>query len=627
MGGSNTPGWEVVTGNNVAGSGIAPHTSKPPVLFIPDATTAAACETACAGSKQCTSFAFAHCARGGEVCRYADECFHRTDAFWAPLDRPTSKCVWTSGRRVPPGNRTRSSAKNVVYVMVDDLRNELSCYESKAVRTPNVDRLAEEGVLFQHAYVQIAVCSPSRTSFLTGLRPHQSNVLNFGTDFRRATTAGDTILTLPAFFKRAGALATGMGKTYHPNLPPHYDEPASWSSEFAYFTAPKGSSSCGNDTSPWCSERTSVPEDQYADGLIVGEALRQLDAIVAKYFVPPQSPAPDGSLPSPYANPLSRPFFMAVGLHRPHMDWVVPPSFLARQPPAPEIPLASHPRFPATAPDWAFYNCTELTARSRLRSAHAAIQPNTPLSTAIAGNIRRNYYAAVEYMDAQVGRLLDALDKLGLTNSTALVFHGDHGWQLGELGQWCKESVFENNARTPLLLRAPWIAGSAGRMVSQVVELIDVYPTLAELSGLSSSHDNPLPSTLEGKSLVPLLHGESPNASASAFSLYPRWQRFDNHSHCFRPYSEIQAIGLSVRTAHWRFTDWVAWNASSGAPALTHILASELYNHSADRGLSGSLEDFETANLARDPALAEQVDQLRALVRRNFGRWPERKNT
>ena len=230
-------------------------------------------------------------------------------------------------------------------------------------------------------------------------------------------------------------------------------------------------------------------------------------------------------------------------------------------------------------------------------------------------------------MDSQVGRLLDALHTLGLANSTAVVFHGDHGWQLGELGQWCKESLFENNARTPLLVRAPWVGGSAGRMVTQVVELIDVYPTLAELAGFSSSHNNTLPATLEGRSLVPLLHGAPQNASAAAFSLYPRWRPFDDHSHCFKPYRDIRAMGLSVRTAHWRFTDWVAWNATAGAPVLSHILASELYNHSADTGLAGSLDGFETTNLASDPALATKVDMLRALMRHNFGRWPEHDNS
>ena len=235
---TDNSGWEVVPGNNVAGSGISPHSSTPTVLFIANVTSATACKIECAASLQCMSFSFAICARSSKVCDYKNECFHRTDDVWDPVDRPTSKCNWTSGRRrpVPPGNGTGSKAKNIIYVMVDDLRSELSCYESKTVRTPNIDRLAAGGTLFQHAYVQIAVCSPSRTSFLTGLRPQQSNVLNFGTDFRRATPGGDAILTLPAFFKRAGALATGMGKTYHPNLPPYYDGPASWSQDFAYFT-------------------------------------------------------------------------------------------------------------------------------------------------------------------------------------------------------------------------------------------------------------------------------------------------------------------------------------------------------------------------------------------------------
>jgi iduronate 2-sulfatase len=264
------------------------------------------------------------------------------------------------------------------------------------VLTPHVDRLAATGTLFRHAYVQIAVCSPSRTSFLTGLRPQQSNVLNFVTDFRRATPDGPGIVTLPAYFKAAGVLATGIGKTYHPGLPAGYDEPASWSPDFPYVTAPAGSSACPRDTSPWCSDGPDVADDDYADGVLVTEAIRQLGVINATYRVAGAGPAPSGS------NPLSRAFFMAVGLHRPHMDWVVPPSFLARQPPPADIKLAEHPRFPNATPAWAFYNCTELTRRARL--AGQKIEPETPLPPAIGQTIRRNYYAAVEYMDSQGGR-------------------------------------------------------------------------------------------------------------------------------------------------------------------------------------------------------------------------------
>jgi iduronate 2-sulfatase len=303
--------------------------------------------------------------------------------------------------------------------MVDDLRSQLGCYgHNDTVRTPNVDRLAKTGTIFQHAYVQIAVCGPSRSSFLTGLRPAQQNVLNFVSDFRRATPNGSSIVTLPQFFKGHGMLSTGMGKTYHPNMPKSYDEPFSWSPDFPYVTAPKGSSGCGGGTSPWCSDNSTNDPNMYADGVIVSEAIRQLSVIVSNYSVPSASPPPP---PPPstdeggttdaakhtdtFDNPLSRAFFMAVGLHRPHMDWKTPPEFLAKQPPAPEIKLAVHQLFPNTTTPWAFYNCTELTGRKRLQDVHAHIEPEMPLAADLAQHIRRNYYAAVEYMDSQVGSL------------------------------------------------------------------------------------------------------------------------------------------------------------------------------------------------------------------------------
>ena len=639
---SPTTRWQLVAGNNIAHSGVGPGSSHPPVYYHGDATSSGECQDRCSTNSSCRSFAWAsgpstvqqhgadlhHSSAPGSVsvllaaCPYTGQCFFRVDTIWDPVEKPGQACSWEAGRKLQPTpTRNKSTAlKNVLYVMVDDLRAQLGCYgHNSTVHTPNVDRLAGTGTLFQHAYVQIAVCSPSRTSFLTGLRPQQSNVLNFATDFRRATPGGAAIVTLPAFFKGKGVLATGLGKTFHPGLPANYDEPASWSPDFPYITAPAGSSKCAHGTSPWCSQGASVPANDYADGVIVTDALHQLGVIAATYHT--AGPAPQG------ANPLSRAFFMAVGLHRPHMDWVVPPSFLALQPPAKDIKLADHPTFPGGGvngtPAWAFYNCTELTARPRL-DGHA-IETEVPFPAVLGQTIRRNYYAAVEYMDSQVGRLLDGLDELGLTGSTAVVFHGDHGWKLGELGQWCKETVFENDARTPLLVRAPWITASAGRRVGQVVELIDIFVTLADLAGLGTAT---LPSMLEGRSLVPLLRGAPPNASAAAFSTYPRWKLYDNHTHCFRPCREIEAIALSVRTASWRFTDWVAWDAAHARPAMSTVLASELYDHGLDDGMGADAFDaFEVVNLAHSAAHVQTVAALRVLLHRNFGGWPARGNT
>lgn len=224
---------------------------------------------------------------------------------------------------------------------------------------------------------------------------------------------------------------------FHPNLPPKYDEPLSWSSPaeggFPYVTAfndtGDGGYKCPNGTSPWCSmiddKGAEIPPNEYADGQLVSEALRQMHILVARDGVT-TAEEPAGAAPAPFANPLGRAFFMAVGLHRPHMDWIVPPSALAKQPPAAEIKLAQHPVVPndTVASRWAFYNCTELTGRPRLADQGARITANGALDTRLAQAIRREYYAAVEYMDSQVGRLLDGLDDLKLSNSTVVVFHG-----------------------------------------------------------------------------------------------------------------------------------------------------------------------------------------------------------
>ena len=223
---------------------------------------------------------------------------------------------------------------------------------------------------------------------------------------------------------------------FHPNLPPKYDEPLSWSSSaeggFPYVTAfnDTGDRGCPNGTSPWCSmidhKGAEIPPNEYADGQLVTEALRQMDILVTRDAAASATAGDPVAALAPFANPLSRAFFMAVGLHRPHMDWVVPPSALAKQPPAAEIKLAQHPVVPndTVASRWAFYNCTELTGRPRLAEQGARITADGALDTRLAQTIRREYYAAVEYMDSQVGRLLDGLDDLKLTDSTVVVFHG-----------------------------------------------------------------------------------------------------------------------------------------------------------------------------------------------------------
>jgi hypothetical protein len=214
--------WQLAGGNNVAGTKIGPKSSAPPVYYDVQVGNETTCQDACAANTSCRSFAWAAAApeHGGMACRFASSCYFRTDNFWAPV-APTAhtRCKWTAGRKVfapapPPPPLPGHGARNILYVMVDDLRAQLGCYgHGGTVHTPNVDELARSGTLFQHAYVQIAVCSPSRSSYLTGLRPRQQNVLNFRTDFRKATADGRSIVTLPQWFKVTGYISTGLGKT------------------------------------------------------------------------------------------------------------------------------------------------------------------------------------------------------------------------------------------------------------------------------------------------------------------------------------------------------------------------------------------------------------------------------
>ena len=194
--------WQVVDGNNLAGSGVKPGASAVAagVYFNGSAASAAQCQLQCGKNESCVSFAWTSGPSSGSAapCGYTRDCYFRATAAWAPRHSATSACEWTSGRKVPAEPNTTTAIRNVLYIVVDDLRPQLGCYgHNDTVSTPHIDQLARTGTLFRHAYVQIAVCSPSRTSVLTGLRPHQSNVLNFATDFRRATGSGDAIVPLP----------------------------------------------------------------------------------------------------------------------------------------------------------------------------------------------------------------------------------------------------------------------------------------------------------------------------------------------------------------------------------------------------------------------------------------------
>jgi arylsulfatase A-like enzyme len=440
-----------------------------------------------------------------------------------------------------------SQKPNILFIAVDDLRPELGCYGRDWIKSPNIDRIARQGITFDRAYCQQAVCSPSRTSLLTGTRPDTTKVWDLITHFRDALP---TVVTLPQHFKQNGYFVQGMGKIYHPGLDDERSWSVPWQTADAAPTYAKVKSPTVKDEDEVKTkggpafESADVPDNFYKDGMVADMAVKTLDDLAKK----------------------SDPFFFAVGFAKPHLPFVAPKKYWDLYDPA-TIKLAPNPYHPKDAPDYA------LAGTSELRN-YVGIPGEGPIPDPLARQLKHGYYAAVSYTDAQIGKVLHELDRLGWTKNTIIVLWGDHGWKLGEHGEWAKHTNVENDTNAPLLLSVPGMK-NAGAHSNALVEFVDVYPTLSELAGL------PLPAHLEGVSFRPLLDAPNRPWKSAAFSQYPRGKKL---------------MGYSMRTDRYRLTVWL------GRSDHSHVDAIELYDHQAD--------PQENVNIAKLPANADLVKGL-----------------
>lgn len=484
---------------------------------------------------------------------------------------------------MPAAGAESTVRPNILFIAVDDLRPELGCYGRDYIKSPSIDRLARAGMVFTHAYCQQAVCSPSRSSLMTGTRPDTTRVWDLVTHFR---TALPDVVTLGQHFKQHGYFVQGMGKIYHGG----YDDPATWSvpwqtpkaikyalpenrklDQRQYEGEPDGdakpkakkkakaaaSASSGPDTRGPAFEGADVPDNTFQDGKVAELAVATLRDLSKK----------------------PEPFFLAVGFIKPHLPFVAPKKYWDLYDPA-KIQLAPNKFRPKDAPDYA------ILPGGELRSYHGI--PAGSIPDDLARRLKHGYYAAVSYMDAQVGKVLDELDRLDLRKNTIVILWGDHGWKLGEHDAWCKHSNCENDTNAPLILSVPGMENAGGR-TDALVEFVDIYPTLAELAGL------PLPKHLEGTSFKPLLADPARPWKTAAFSQYPRNVGKAGGG---------ALMGYSMRTEQYRFTVWVARND----PAKIHAM--ELYDHQTD--------PQENTNLANLPAHAALVERLKAQWRRGW---------
>ncbi len=450
------------------------------------------------------------------------------------------------------------SRPNFLVIAVDDLRDELGCYGASHIRSPNIDSLASQGVVFDRAFCQQAVCGPSRNSVFSGARPDKTRVWNNSHHFREALPG---IASLPEFFKNYGYYTRGYGKILHNRQ----DDPISWSSPFFY---PEAGQYAAPGREGWWAgidgihafnrerplfEAADVPDNAYRDGVICDEAVMGLRQAAQR----------------------ARPFFIMVGFHKPHTPFNAPKRYwdlYSRE----DIRLAPNPFPPEGAPSFALYNW------GYVRSFQG-MPESGPMPDALAREVKHAYFACISYIDAQVGRLLAALRELNLAEETVVALWSDHGYQLGEHGMWSKHTNFETSTKVPLLIVDPR-GGAQGERSGARVELIDLYPTLAELAGL------PLPGHLDGQSRAALLH--HPQAldgrDTAAYSQFLRAGK----------------KGLSVRTGRFRYTEWR--DVETG-----EVDARELYDHDEDPG--------ENQNRAGD---VEYVPEVRALAARLEEVWP-----
>lgn len=383
---------------------------------------------------------------------------------------------------------------NVLFVAVDDLKPAIGCYGDRLAKTPHLDALAARGVAFTRAYCQQAVCSPSRSSLLTGRRPDSTKVWDLQTHFR---TALPDVVTLPQHFKANGWHTRAFGKIYHGG----FDDPPSWS------TPTSGPRKGGRKDRGPAFAALDVADTELQDGSIADQAIEALRAL------------------------KDTPFFLGVGFLKPHLPFTSPKKYWDLWKPEdfglPDVAT------PAGAPAWAPQFGGELRQYDDI-----------PKSGALPDGLRRSlihgYYAATAYMDAQLGRVLKELDVLGLREKTVVVLWGDHGWHLGDHGMWCKHTNYEQATRAPLIVSSPRDK-APGRLCHGLVEFVDIYPTLAELCGL------PKPEGLEGTSFAPLLEDPDRPWKKAAFSQYPRG--IPGTGRC---------MGYSMRTERHRFVAWEA---------------------------------------------------------------------
>ena len=452
----------------------------------------------------------------------------------------------------------QSDHPNILFLNIDDLKPLLGCYGDENIKSPNIDKLAKEGVTFDNAYCQQAVCAPSRISIFSGLRPDRTKVWDLHTLMR---DVNPNVVTLPQYLKANGYTTVGYGKLFHGakdgdqiswSIPYKEDKFLTYAEGFKYpangkyqnpeiqkaFNEAKKQKLNWKETNMFLKQKNlspstecmDIPDNAYEDGAIAMKAIEQLDELSKN----------------------NKPFFLALGFHKPHLPFAAPQKYWKlynRE----EIELAPYQKEAENSPEYAYHTWGELRN-------YSDIPQKGPVPEEKQKELIHGYRACVSFVDAQIGIVLDKLDDLGLRKNTIIILWGDHGWHLGDHGLWCKHSNFEQATKVPMIISAPGF--EKDKRATTMAEYVDVYPTLLDLASLKIGNH------LEGQSLVPVLKNHKTQVKDYAISQFPRGNNI---------------MGYSIRTKRYRYTAWLKGNFyKENIVNNPKIVAAELYDYKTD---------------------------------------------
>ena len=460
------------------------------------------------------------------------------------------------------GEKEKTEKPNILFIAVDDLKPWVSAYGDHHAKTPGMDRLAKEGIVFQNSYCQQAICAATRASLLLGMRPDKTRIWDLVTDFRQVNPNS---VTLPQYLKSNGYETAAMGKIYHiSSTGPGHDAP-SWSVPYRdaktkTYALSSESNARGKGAATECAD---VPDNTYHDGKMTGMAVSMLDSL----------------------NRNKKPFFLAVGFLKPHLPFVAPKKYwdLYKRD---EFDVATYQKKALNSPDIAYHVSGELKSYTDIPQFDSYSEKELDhLPVEKQKELIHGYYAAMSYTDAQILQLLNELDRLDIRKNTIVVLWGDHGWHLGDHGLWNKHTNFEQATHTLLMMSVP--GKTKGIKPVATCEFVDIFPTLCDLTNL------PTPKYLDGVSLVPAINNPAAEVKEYAFSQYPR---------------EKDKMGYSIRTKRFRYTEWISNNFRTNLPYDSKlVVAREMYDYEKD--------PLETENILNKPEYQKDKAKMEQLFR------------